>query len=165
MTTGTPLPETVRSRVVAIAADCLGTLTQEEVPGPLRAVARFTPRRRARALTPIATQLSADEKFRAVVGSHARRQHSDLAAALDAGSAPPAADPVDVAAIAWLLHSDGWEALVEAAAAAEASASAAAATVAENAERLREQLEATRATGRAELTRLRGELASVRSEL
>jgi predicted RNA-binding protein with PIN domain len=165
MTTGSPLPEAVRTRVVAIAADCLGTLPPEEVPGPLRAVARFTPRRRAKATTPIATHLSADEKFRAVVGAHARLRHPDLAAALDAGEPPAAAEPVEVAAIAWLLQSQGWEALVEHAAAAEANASVAAASAAESAARLREQLDATRATGRAEITRMRTELTAVRGEL
>jgi predicted RNA-binding protein with PIN domain len=165
MTAGAPLPEAVRARIVTIAADCLGTLTPDEVPGPLRAVARFTPRRRMKATTPIATQLSTDEKFRAVVGAHARAGQPDLAAALDAGDPPAAADPVDVAALAWLLRSTGWESLVERAAAAEASASAAAASAEETAVRLREQLDTTRATGRAELSRLRGELAGLRSEL
>src|SRR4051794_30718629 len=167
MTAGSPLPEAVRSRIVAIASDCLGTLPAEEVPGPLRAVARFTPKRRARASTPIATHLSTDEKFRAVVGAHARLHQPDLVAALDAGEAPAAADPVEVAAIAWLLRSQGWETLVEHAVAAEADASAAAASAAESesAARLREQLELTRATGRAEVTRMRTELTAVRSEL
>ncbi|MFL6238022.1 MAG: NYN domain-containing protein [Actinomycetes bacterium] len=162
--TSVPLPEAVRSRVVAITAECLGTLSPEEVPGPLRAVTRFTPKRRAKATMPIATALT-DDKFRAVVAGYARQREPDLAAALDAGAPPAAADPVELAALGWLLRSGGWEELVAAAAAAEVSAGAAAATAAENAARLREQLEATRATGRAELTRLRAELAAVRSEL
>jgi predicted RNA-binding protein with PIN domain/Skp family chaperone for outer membrane proteins len=140
-------------------------LTTEEVPGPLRAVARFTPRRRAKATMPIATALSTDEKFRAVVGGYERQQQPDLVAALEAGEPPAAGDPVELAAVSWLLRSPHWESLVEAAATAGAAASAAAATAAETTTRLREQLDATRATGRAELSRMRAELAGVRSEL
>jgi predicted RNA-binding protein with PIN domain len=151
--------------VVSVAADCLGTLSVDEIPGPLRAVARFTPRRRAKATTPIATALSTDEKFRAVVAGYARQQQPDLVAALEEGAPPAAGDPVELAAIAWLLRSPGWEALVDAAASSEVAASAAAATAAESAARLREQLDATRATGRAELTRMRADLTAVRSEL
>src|SRR3954465_8157786 len=145
MTAGSPLPESVRTRVVAIAAECLGTLTPEEIPGPLKAVARFTAKRRSRASTPIATALSTDEKFRAVVAGHARKHQPELAAALDAGEPPAAADPVEVAAFGWLLRSRGWEGLLEAAASSEAASLAAAATEAEHAARLREQLDAQRA--------------------
>src|SRR5436190_3035457 len=165
MTTGPQLPEAVRARVVSIASECLGTLTAEEIPGPLRAVARFTPRRRAKATMPIATALSTDEKFRAVVGGYARQQQPDLVTALEAGEPPAAGDPVELAAISWLLRTPGWESLVETATASEATASAAAATAAETAARLRDQLDATRATGRAELSRLRAELTGIRSEL
>src|SRR5437016_5009638 len=42
------LPEPVRQRVLALAADALGRLPSEEVPAALRAAARFTPAKRAR---------------------------------------------------------------------------------------------------------------------
>ena len=59
-----PLPEAVRQRVVEAASEVVGSLRTEQVPAPLRRVARFEPRRRARlAATPIAAQL---EKRRGV---------------------------------------------------------------------------------------------------
>ena len=43
-----PLPEAVRQHVVEAAAEVLGGLPAEEVPAPLRRVAKFRPQARAR---------------------------------------------------------------------------------------------------------------------
>ncbi|MDP9396822.1 MAG: RNA-binding protein, partial [Actinomycetota bacterium] len=43
-----PLPERVRTRVVALAADALAALADDEIPAGLRAFKRFTPARLAR---------------------------------------------------------------------------------------------------------------------
>ena len=160
-----PLPESVRSRIVALAADCLAELEPGEIPGALRQVARFTPRARARAATPIATALETDDNFRRVVGALARGRQPELAAALETGAPPAAADPADVATLAWLLRSDGWEDLVGAAAAAERDATQQAGAAAESLARLREQLATTRAAARSENARLREDLTAARSEI
>src|SRR5947209_8514324 len=59
------LPEPVRQRVITLAAGAMTALPGEELPAPLRRVAKFAPHRRARlAGTAIATQLSGDPLFR-----------------------------------------------------------------------------------------------------
>ncbi|MET8067812.1 hypothetical protein ABZS65_29725, partial [Micromonospora sp. NPDC005313] len=59
------LPEPVRQRIVTLTAAVLPGLPADEVPVPLRRVAKFAPNRRARLGAPaIATQLTADPLFR-----------------------------------------------------------------------------------------------------
>ena len=161
------LAEPVRLRVVALAADLLGVLRPEEVPSALRPHARFTPARRARlAAGPIAAALESDPDFRDRIAAGVREAMPELAGAVDAGSAPPAAAPEDVGALAYLLRPPGWQAVTGevartlSTAAAAAASAASAATVA----RLQEQLSAVRRAGRAEAERLRAELAGARSE-
>src|SRR4051794_23379526 len=63
------LPERVRARLIAYAADALGALPADNVPGPLKRAAQFSPQRRARvAGEQILDQLSSDEVFRERVG-------------------------------------------------------------------------------------------------
>ena len=91
-----PLPDRVRARVVALTADSLGRMPVDQVPASLTRVASFAPARRARlAATQIASVLASDDGFRAHVAADVRTQVPDLAAALDAGTPPSAADPVD----------------------------------------------------------------------
>jgi predicted RNA-binding protein with PIN domain len=109
----TVLPDPVRQRVVAVAAEVLGRLEPDKVPHALRPAARFTPTKRARLAGPaLATALETDADFRGRVGEVAEQALPDLAAALRDGTVPAAADPVDVAALAYLLRPDGWEAHV-----------------------------------------------------
>ncbi|MDP9443535.1 MAG: NYN domain-containing protein [Actinomycetota bacterium] len=108
-----PLPEQVRVRVVALAADALAQVPAEQLPAPLRRVAQFAPVRRARlAANQIATALDADPDFRGRIARQVRIVVPDLAAALDAGAPPTAADPVEVAALAYLLRPPGWTDLI-----------------------------------------------------
>jgi predicted RNA-binding protein with PIN domain len=98
--------------------------------------------------------------FRQRVAGKAREELPDLAAALDAGEPPPAADPVDVAAVAYLARTPGWAALVAAAAAEAERASAQAGSEAQASEVAR--LEAALA---AEQTRHAEQLAALKAEL
>lgn len=161
------LPEAVRLRVVGLAADRLGALLPEEVPPSLRSHARFTPTRRARlAAGPIAAVLEADPGFRGRVADGVREAMPELAAAVEAGRAPPAAARADVGALAYLLRPAGWRSMVEEVTTSLASSAAAAASAGSAAmvTRLQEQLTAARRAGRAEAERLRAELAAARSE-
>jgi predicted RNA-binding protein with PIN domain len=65
----------------------------------------------------LATALETDPAFRASVAARARVEMPELAAEIDAGRPPAAADPVLVASMAYLLRPDGWQALVAAASA------------------------------------------------
>ena len=123
----TQLPESVRRRVVDLAADRLALLETEQVPASLRPFVKFTAGRRRQVVLPIAAALENDEGFRSAVAEAVREGVPDLAAALEAGTSVPAADPEDVAAAAYLLRSPGWESHVEQVAAAEAEAQAASA--------------------------------------
>lgn len=104
------LPEPVRVRVVALAAEVLPAVAP--LPAPLRKVADFAPGRRARlGATPIAAALDADDDLRRRVATQLSAALPALAplAGVDLPSGPDAPDPVDRAAVLWLARPDGWE--------------------------------------------------------
>ncbi|MEU8169655.1 NYN domain-containing protein [Micromonospora sp. NPDC049004] len=162
------LPEPVRQRIVALTAAVLPTLPADEVPVPLRRVAKFAPNRRARLGAPaIAAQLTADPLFRQRVTARVLADAGDLGAAVVEGTAPAAADPVEVAALAYLARPRGWRELIDSSGAA-VRAEADSAVVAElvrEAEQRATRAEHDRAVARVEADKLRDELARVREEL
>ncbi|MEU0527817.1 NYN domain-containing protein [Streptomyces niveus] len=162
-----PLPEGVRRRVVALVSDAFGALTVTELPAQLRQYARFTPNRRARfAGNAMAAALESDAIFRQRIGERFAQADPELAAAVESGSPPPAADPMDVAAAAYVLRPVGWVKLV-AAAGEEVQRADAERVDEENRrelERLREELAQARTTTKAETERLRTELDAARRE-
>src|SRR3954454_23830634 len=107
------LPEPVRQRITALVAAVLPGMPADEMPMPLRRVARFAPNRRARmGGQAIAAQLAADPLFRQRISGRIITESGDLGAAVASGMAPAAADPVEVAALAYLARPEGWRALV-----------------------------------------------------
>ncbi|MEV6649820.1 NYN domain-containing protein [Streptomyces sp. NPDC051219] len=162
-----PLPEGVRRRVVALVSDAFGGLTVAELPAQLRQYARFTPTRRAKfAGNAMASALEGDTLFRQRIGERLREAQPELTGALESGAPPAAADPVDVAAAAYVLRPPGWVKLV--AAAGEEAQRADAERVGEETQReleqLREELERARAQTRNDTERLRTELETARRE-
>src|SRR4051812_49841437 len=89
----TVLPESVRRRVVDVAAERLGALPADEVPPSLRPFAKFAPGRRRQVVLPIAAALEADDGFRETVGAGLRENLPDLVDALMAGVPGAAAGP------------------------------------------------------------------------
>lgn len=162
-----PLPDGVRRRVVQIVSDGFGGLTVGELPAQLRQYARFAPNRRAKfAGNAMASALEGDALFRQRIGEKLREAQPELAAALDSGTPPPAADPLDVAAAAYVLRPTGWVKLVTAAGEEAQRADAERADEESRAEleRLREQLAQAREQTRGETERLRAELDTARRE-
>ncbi|GAA1919726.1 NYN domain-containing protein [Streptomyces durmitorensis] len=162
-----PLPDGVRRRVVQIVSDGFGGLTVSELPAQLRQYARFTPTRRTKfAGNAMATALEGDPLFRQRIGERLREAQPELTGALDAGSPPPAADPLDVAAAAYVLRPTGWVKLVTAAGeeALRADAERVDDETRAELERLREELAAARGHTKAETERLRTELESAKKE-
>lgn len=162
-----PLPEKVRRRVVALTGDALGGLTVAELPVPLRQYARFTPQRRVRfAGNAMAAALESDPAFRRRIADRLCEALPELAASVRGGTLPAAADPVDVAAVAYVLRPEGWAKLV--AAASEEAQRTQAERAGEEAERelarLREELAQARAAGRTHAEGLRAELDAARKE-
>jgi predicted RNA-binding protein with PIN domain len=161
------LPEPVRQRVITMAAATMSGLPPDELPAPLRRVAKFAPNRRARlAGTAIATQLSGDPLFRQRVSTKVIEEAGELGTAVLDGVAPAAADPVEVAALAYLARPAGWLELVQAAGEvvrAEAD-SAAVAELLRDAEQRITRAEHDRAVARVEADKLRDELARLREE-
>ncbi|MCX9190837.1 RNA-binding protein [Carbonactinospora thermoautotrophica] len=163
-----PLPEGVRERVVSLASDTLDTLPPDQVPLMLRPFARFQPVRRAKlAATPLAAAVENDTRFRQRIADRVREALPDLATALDAGRAPAAADPLDVAAAAYLLRPSGWSRIVEEIGQRVARERAEAMTeqAAEETRRLQEQVSALRNQAKAEAERFRTELEAARKEI
>ncbi|GED87477.1 NYN domain-containing protein [Streptomyces sp. 6-11-2] len=162
-----PLPDGVRHRVVQIVSDSFGTLTFAELPPQLRQYARFTPSRRAKfAGNAMAAALETDPLFRQRIGEKFKEDQPELSGALDSGSPPPAADPLDVAAAAYVLRPPGWVKLVAAAGEEAQRADAERADEESRAEleRLRAELAAAREQTRADTERLRAELDAARKE-
>ncbi|MGH4027720.1 NYN domain-containing protein [Actinomycetota bacterium Odt1-20B] len=162
-----PLPDGVRRRVIQIVSDGFGGLTLTELPAQLRQYARFTPTRRTKfAGNAMAAALESDPLFRQRIGERLRESQTELTGALDAGAPPPAADPLDVAAAAYVLRPTGWVKLVTAAGEEAQRADAERADEETRAEldRLREELAAARGQSKAETERLRTELESARRE-
>jgi predicted RNA-binding protein with PIN domain len=162
-----PLPEAVRQRVITLAAGALAGIPVDELPTPLRRVARFAPNRRARlGGTIIATQLAGDPVLRQRLAGRVIADAGDLGSAVTAGRCPAAADPVDVAALAYLARPDGWRELIDTAAETVRAETESAVV----ADRLREaeqraaRAEHDRAVARVEADKLRDELARLREE-
>ncbi|MFB8759661.1 NYN domain-containing protein [Streptomyces nigra] len=162
-----PLPDGVRRRVVQIVSDGFGGLTVGELPAQLRQYARFAPNRRAKfAGNAMAAALETDPLFRQRIGEKLREAQPELTGALDSGSAPAAADPLDVAAAAYVLRPAGWVKLVTAAGeeAQRADAERAGEESRAELERLREELAQAREHTRHETERLRAELDAAKKE-
>ncbi|MDF3297152.1 NYN domain-containing protein [Streptomyces tropicalis] len=162
-----PLPDGVRRRVVQIVSDGFGGLTVAELPAQLRQYARFAPNRRAKfAGNAMAAAVESDPLFRQRIGEKFREAEPELSGALDSGTPPPAADPLDVAAAAYVLRPAGWVKLVTAAGEEAQRADAERADEESRAElaRLRDELDRAREQTRAETERLRAELDAVKKE-
>ncbi|MGW0965286.1 NYN domain-containing protein [Streptomyces sp. NPDC002516] len=162
-----PLPDGVRRRVVQIVSDGFGGLTVSELPVQLRQYARFAPNRRAKfAGNAMAAALETDPLFRQRIAEKLRETQPEIVGALDSGAPPPAADPLDVAAAAYVVRPAGWVKLVTAAGEEALRADAERADEESRAEldRLRAELAEARGQTRAETERLRAELESARKE-
>jgi predicted RNA-binding protein with PIN domain len=162
------LPEPVRQRITVLAAAALPGLPADEIPVVLRRVARFAPNRRARlGGREIAAQLASDPLFRQRIGVKVMAESGDLGVAVAEGMAPAAADPVEVAALAYLGRPETWRELIDRAGEAvraEADSAAVAGQV-RDAEQRAARAEHDRAVARVEADKLRDELARVREEL
>ncbi|MEP6695248.1 MAG: NYN domain-containing protein [Pseudonocardiales bacterium] len=168
-----PLTDEMRNRVIQLAAAALGVLPDDEVPRALRPFARFTASRRARAAAGVlAAALEEDPEFRRRVADSVK--DDPLAAAVAAGTVPPAADPALAAALAYLLRPDGWTAVIERArVAADDRARRAADDAAGQRLRLlsgqladlREQMREQARRSRAELSQAAAEVDSLHREL
>jgi predicted RNA-binding protein with PIN domain len=162
-----PLPEPVRQRVVGLASDALAELTTDELPPALRPFARFAPARRARlAATPLAAALDSDAQFRQRVAARYRQRAPHLIEALEGGRTPPAVDPLEVAAAAYLVRPNGWADLLSSIAERleRETAASASGREAKTVEKLREQLADARNEARQERDRLRSDLATLKEE-
>src|SRR5690349_4021794 len=91
------LPEPVRQRVITLAASAIPGLPMDELPMPLRRVAKFAPNRRARLGGQlIAMQVAGDPLLRQRLASRIVAEAGDLGVAVKDGLSPAAADPVEV---------------------------------------------------------------------
>lgn len=151
-----------------MSAEALGAMPTADIPPPLRKIAKFAPHRRARlGGAAIAAQLATDARFRQQVASCVRKTVGELAKAVDDGTLPAAADPVEAAALAYLLRPANWQDLVASAGATlRADADSAAVAVAvRDAEARVARAEHDRAVARVEADKLRDELARLREEV
>jgi predicted RNA-binding protein with PIN domain len=150
-----------------MVAEALPSLGVDELPTALRAFAKFTPARRAKlGGHAIATQLATDPLFRQRVAARVVETVGAFGAAVAEGTPPAAADPVDVAAVAYLARPSQWKALVSATASAigEDAGKAELRARTREVERLTEQLDRLKVSARTDLDKVRAELAAARAE-
>lgn len=162
-----PLPDAVRARVTALAVDLFPSLGSDALPASLRRFTQFTPARRARLAGPtVVAQLAADAGFRERLAERAVEAAGALGAAVAAGTPPGAADPVEVAALAYLARPPRWAALIESASATVVAAaeSEQVQAASRQIERLTEQLDRARVNAKADTDKLRSDLTTVRAE-
>ncbi len=159
------LPEAVRQRVVTLTSAAMTGMPDSELPPPLRRIARFAPQRRAKlGAAAIATHLTNDPVFRQRIADRVLAEAGELGAAVANGDFPAAADPIELAALAYLARPMGWVELIGKANDA-VRAEAEAALIAERvrqAEQRASRAEADRDAMTAELERLRDEVAALR---
>jgi predicted RNA-binding protein with PIN domain len=104
--------------------------------------------------------LETDEQFRKLVAHEVRREYPELGAAVADAVPVPAADPVEVAALAYLLRPDDWEQRV----AEAAEATAAPPTDEQAIARLIDQLDQARTETRQVRERFRDQVAELKAE-
>jgi predicted RNA-binding protein with PIN domain len=159
------LVEPARVQVVTIAADVLGRLPADEVPASLRAIARFAPAKRQRlGGVALAASLDADEVFRAKVADVVADTSPDLTAAIRAGTSTAAADPVDIAVVAYLTRPHGWQDVLAAANRRWAAERSAVAGQKDEIDRLRRELTDLRSQRKGEPARLREAVTATAAE-
>lgn len=145
----TQVPTTLRTALVQVAADVLGTIEPVEVPPALRAVHRFAPRRRATAGAGPLWNALQDDAFRARVARVWAQANTELAAQVAPDASEPAEPSVQAAVGAWLLGS-GWRELLPAEEPAVVAVSA--------------EAQARLARAQAEVERVRADATSARDE-
>lgn len=152
-------------QVVTVAADVLGRLPADEVPTALRPFARFAPARRRRlGGVALAAALDSDESFRAKVAEAVADTSPELTAAIREGRSTAAADPVDIAVIAYLTRPDGWQEVLAAANQRWADERGAASGQREELDRLRSELADLRGQLRGEAARTRAAVEAAVAE-
>ena len=160
------LIEPARAQVVTIAADVLGKLPADEVPPALRPFARFAPARRRRlGAVALAAALDADAIFRGKVADVVAETSPELTAAVRDGGSTAAADPIDVAVVAYLTRPDGWADVLAAANKRWADEHGAVSTQREEFDRLRAELAELRGKLKGERARTREAVASAAAEV
>jgi predicted RNA-binding protein with PIN domain len=165
---GPVLPDPVRQRVLTLASETLSRLGHDEVPATLRVAAKFTPAKRLKLAAPaLAVALESEPLFRLRVAEAAEQQQPAAAEAVRQCEVPPAADPVELATLAYLLRPEGWPGYLERAdrALAERAERSRSAERDELVGKLQLQLEEAREALHEHADRAAAELARVRSEL
>lgn len=162
------LPDTVRSRVVALTADALQDVAR--LPASLRRVAAFAPTRRARlGASAIAKALDEDDEFRARVATQVSARTSyDV----EARAAMDGIEAEDRAALAWLVRPGEWTDILAEALGALTDRSEPSSNDREQIERLREKqqgaersLRELRTQHRAHVDEYKAEIVTLRRKL
>jgi predicted RNA-binding protein with PIN domain len=155
------LVEPARFQVITLAAEVLGRLPADEVPAALRPFARFAPpKRRQLGAAALAAALDADDDFRAKVAEVLADTSPQLTAAVRDGASTAAADPVDVAVIAYLTRPEGWQEALAAANRRWAAERTASPGQKEEVDRLRREVADLRAQLKGEPARVRDAVAA-----
>ena len=160
------LLEPARLQVITIAADVLGKLPADEVPAALRRFARFAPaKRRQLGAVALGAALDGDDDFRTKVADVVAETSPELTAAVRDGGSTAAADPVDVAVVAYLTRPDGWESVLAAANKRWADEHGAASGQREELDRLRAELAELRSQLKGEPARIREAVAAAAADV
>lgn len=165
MDTELALVEPARNQVLGLAAEVLGRLPTEEIPSALRPFARFAPGKRRRlGAGALAAALDADDQFRARVAETLVEAAPELTAAVRGGQPPAAADPIDVAVVAYLTRPARWQDVLAAATRRWVAEHGPVAGRSEELDRLRAELAELRAQARGESARIKEAVAAAAAD-
>lgn len=161
------LPPRLRAGVVALASQGLSRLPATQVPAALRKSASFAPARRAKLVGgQIAAAVDRDGEFREHLATQVRAIAPTAVASLESGTPPVTLDTLaEAAAAAFLVRTDGWEAVVERAMEAEEQRrEAPGGDLAAMVERLQAALTSARSEVRSVREKLRAQVAEVKAD-
>jgi len=161
------LPPRLRAGVVALASQGLSRLPATQVPAALRKSASFAPAKRAKLVGgQIAAAVDRDGEFREHLATQVRAIAPTAVASLESGTPPVTLDTLaEAAAAAFLVRTDGWEAVVERAMEAEEQRrEAPGGDLAAMVERLQAALTSARSEVRSVREKLRAQVAEVKAD-
>ncbi len=159
------LPAGVRAKMVTLASQAIAMMPTPQVPAALRKSVDFAPAKRAKLVgAQIAAAVDADDEFREHLATQVRALVPDVVAGLESGESDGDASPVEAAAVAFIIRSEGWADVIGSAAAAGQDDAGVHRDLVDSVDRLTAALAEARRENKEVRSRLRAQLDAVKAD-
>jgi predicted RNA-binding protein with PIN domain len=159
------LPAGVRAKMVTLASQAIAMMPTPQVPATLRKSVDFAPAKRAKLVgAQIAAAVDADEEFREHLATQVRALVPDVVAGLESGGSEGDASPVEAAAVAFIIRSEGWADVIGSAASASQDDAGVHRDLVDSVDRLTAALADARSQNKEIRSRLRAQLDAVKAD-